>query len=537
MGCCKSIVVKPMPGAEVEREGELRSILSRKSSLHLSKLDSPIKSTTALKEIMMKSHDDQEQRPRSHLSVGIPQTLEVKKAKFVFNDDSSLPKIVVRHYKSRNQSESPSKLKKKQSELETNTFTPSTAHPLTRQDIIKQSKVNISITSQSNKPQSRDILGGSKDDRLDLLLGGSTPKSRFRKIDSNVEKEMLAEEYHSRNRLGSGSNKFTAEWGEKFSDNVGEDGYMMTPSSKKQSLHRLSEVTRKSGNNRGVLSITFQKVDESRFTVNDSEGRNRRSESHLGENQVAPTFGNRSIEVNERPCQPSVHNLSIDFYNMGLRPMEDIGLRVESSMTKLDLYDDHNHVRFKRYKSDQWKTKGSDHNESLKVSGHSSHSGKEVEVSAKGVSAQNAISKFSKKSNKPKKRGLLRLPSELLVGDIRQQQTLQIEKQAKEISQNFIICQENEGIPWPRIDQSKEDIKNSSFNEGSELLNDEKEKKISSKSRKLKQIVTGNNLSPILSNLTSPEIARRKRSFNAKENLFQKVNSNSVSVQGSQRDT
>ena len=456
-------------------------------------------------------------RSKSHTSK-IKSVLSEQKAahsrtKFVFSDDSSLPKIVVKY--SSNKSESPAqhRICNQVSSTSSRPFAqpPNTSHsPVKQKDLIRASKSLLPVNAKKSRLVSRDVLpvaaGICKEDRISSHLG-------FIRMTSNLDGDSHSSFMPARNLQSSRSNRFTAEWPDKSYDQMHESACLMSPSSKRRNAPNNSAALRQSGGYQ--MSVTFHRYDESRLSANDSEIIYNDRVPH---SNVAHTFGDRSDRHHRQNADASSIDCSRNANGQG----HPLAMPLESNESKISISYQKNSKGLKRHNSAQAIDLDGTPFDCADITG-SHHIKKYPTTDIEGLHtlddghASHALdSSYRVPVDAVKRRKLLRLPSDLLG---------KMSKKPRIMKASIVNKNEQNGSTTMISGNQLQSLANLGNNI---VPGDQNKVPVKSAIALGKQQYLLPQANGQILNLI--DVARRKQSFNAKENIFKKVNSSTVSI-------
>ena len=424
----------------------------------------------------------------------IPNRISIKNSRLAIHKDLKLPKIAVRNH--RNHSEST-----------TNIRGPIKIKPSFTQLI--KALAEKSLTEHI--PQPKDTPSKSQIDSADMGKGMSDKHSLVPPHQSNTDKMLdlennLIDSYKRRSRLSSQSYRHTAEWPAKQPEKMTYDHSQMA--------HNFSFACHHGDKGRH-LSITLQKADDSLYNVRSSQFDQKivRSSADIKNSRVEGNLLSVSYSLDRQtPGLLDVQMKGVGHsrgYTNILEPLAG------SNDTLLSPPQD-------TADNDQTKNQFKQlfENAAVICNSSSKHNPKE-EMLCKVLEEKDLEDKLPKIAQYTK--NLLRLPNDM------------IKKTSKgDIDDHLGVIKEQnrEHFELSKTEKLHLKGKNCLILQEETYSKDSLEIKLNSntpKSKEHNRSFKQHYLSPSSTNLNSLDIARRKKTFNAKKDLFEKVNSSSIS--------
>ena len=434
----------------------------------------------------------------------IPKRIPINNSQLASRKDSKLPKIIVRNYRNRSESSI-----KKQGQI--------SIQPIYIQ-LLKPSSKNHTIDhiSPSNNSHNK-----SNYDSVYMADGISGRHNLTPPCQSNTDKMIdfdndLADIYKRRSRLSSQSNGHTAEWPAKHPDKVTSDHLNIG--------HNFSFALPQGDKSRD-LSITFQKADDSLFNASRSQFDQKRVKSNADLN-YSQVQGNLRVSCNSDMLTPKSMpgiqmqgGISSRGYANILEPL--IGSNSKHLSSPRDTSYNNQKVLDKELfeNSAALNQSVSQHNQNREILCNVLEERDSEGMSSPMLKMKKKLPKIEKNTKK-----LLKLPDDMIKKiskELKDDHLGIIKKQKKGL---FVIAKVEKMHPKGLDTLMLNQASNYKANMNIELaLN-------TPASIQNNRSIQQHYLSPSSAKFNSPDIERRKKSFNAKINLFEKVNSSSISI-------
>ena len=469
-------------------------------SIHKSPIDENVKDIAGSRAAEVNKSNLQPESAEKN----IPKRIPINNSQLASSKDSKLPKIIVRNY--RNRSESP---KKKQEQISIQPIYIQLLKPSSKKLTID----HISFPNNSHKKSNyysvymADGISG----RHNLTPPCQSNTDKMIDIDNN-----LVDSYKRRSRLSSLSNGHTAEWPANHRDKVTSDHLNIG--------HNFSFAMPQEDKSRD-LSITFQKADDSVFNASRSKFDQKRVKSNADLN-YSQVQGNLRVSCNSDMLTPkSMAGIQMQVgipsrgYSNILEPL--IGSNSKHLSSPRDTSDNNQKMLVKEL---------FENSVALSHSVSQNNQNREIlcnvleERDSEGMSSPMLKMKMKYPKIEKNTKKLLKLPDDMIKKISKEHKDDHlgiIKKRKKEL---FAIAKVEKMHPKGLDTLMLNQASNYKANMNNELaLN-------TPASIQHNRSIQQHYLSPSSAKFNSPDIERRKKSFNAKINLFEKVNSSSVSI-------